>query len=56
MGPHCRRSPTLRRLGRARYWTTALLFMTMLGVVVKIALRLGFGVKYIMAGPMGFNI
>ena len=30
--------------------------MSMAGVVVKMILRLGFNVKYIMVGPMGFNI
>jgi len=51
-----RSSDLLRRLGVLRYWITALLFMCMMGVVAKMVLRLGFNVKYIMVGPMGFNI
>ncbi|MEZ4441815.1 MAG: hypothetical protein R3B72_22130 [Polyangiaceae bacterium] len=49
-------SPVLQKLGSVRYWITALLFMMQLGVVFKMVLRLGFNVKYIMVGPMGFNI
>lgn len=49
-------SATLQKLGPVRYWITAFFFMCMAGVVVKMILRLGFNVKYIMVGPMGFNI
>lgn len=49
-------SPILKKLGKARYWITAFLFMSMMGVVLKMVLRLFFNVKYIMVGPMGFNI
>ncbi|MEQ9318899.1 MAG: hypothetical protein RIF41_07045 [Polyangiaceae bacterium] len=51
-----KKSPTLQKLGHVRYWITAFLFMCQAGVVVKMVLRLGFNVKYIMLGPMGFNI
>lgn len=51
-----KKSPTLQKLGLVRYWITAFLFMCQAGVVVKMVLRLGFNVKYIMLGPMGFNI
>jgi hypothetical protein len=50
------KSAILQRLGRVRYWTTAFFFMCQAGVVVKMIMRLGFNVKYIMVGPMGFNI
>jgi len=50
------KSPTLQKLGGARYWITAFLFMCMCGVVVKMFLRLAFNIKYIMVGPMAFNI
>ena len=46
-----RRSPALERLGSLRYWIVALFFMTMLGVVAKIVLRLAFDVKYVLATP-----
>jgi Cytochrome b(C-terminal)/b6/petD len=51
-----KKSPTFQKLGAVRYWITAILFMSMMGVVMKMVLRLGFNVKYIMLGPMGFNI
>ena len=44
------------KLGAARYWITAFFFMCMCGVVVKMFLRLAFNIKYIMVGPMAFNI
>jgi hypothetical protein len=50
------KSAILQRLGRVRYWITAFFFMCQAGVVVKMIMRLGFNVKYIMVGPMGFNI
>jgi hypothetical protein len=49
-------SPTLQKLGAVRYWIVAFFVMSTAGVVVKMVLRLGFNVKYIMLGPMGFNI
>ncbi|MCC6528146.1 MAG: cytochrome C [Polyangiaceae bacterium] len=45
------KSPGLRQLGAVRYAVTAFFFMSMLGVVVKIGLRLGFDVKYVLATP-----
>jgi hypothetical protein len=50
------KSPTLQRLGAARYWITAFFFMCQFGVVVKMIMRLAFNVKYIMVGPLNFNI
>ena len=48
--------PIFKQLGAVRYWITAFMFMCMMGVVLKMILRLFFNVKYIMVGPMGFNI
>jgi hypothetical protein len=49
-------SPTLQKLGSVRYWIVAFHVMAMTGVLVKMILRLGFNVKYIMVGPLNFNI
>jgi hypothetical protein len=49
-------SAVLAQLGPARYWITAFFFMTMMGTVVKVMLRLVFSVKYVMVGPHNFNI
>jgi hypothetical protein len=49
-------SPTLQKLGSVRYWIVAFHVMAMAGVLVKMILRLGFNVKYIMVGPLNFNI
>ena len=49
-------SDTLQKLGPVRYWITAFFFMAMMGTVVKVMLRLMFNIKYIMVGPMNFNI
>ena len=38
---------TFQKLGIARYYVTAFLTLTMMGVVIKMILRLGFNVKYI---------
>jgi hypothetical protein len=51
-----KKSETLQKLGAVRYWITAFLFMSMMGCVVKMFMRLVMNVKYIMVGPMGFNI
>jgi hypothetical protein len=51
-----RSSAVLTQLGPARYWITAFFFMTMMGTVVKVCLRLFFSVKYVMVGPLNFNI
>lgn len=50
-----RRRPALQQLGRSRYAVVAFLFLTMLGVPLKMALRLGFSVKYIWTTPW-FNV
>ncbi len=50
------KSPTLQKLGAVRYWIVAFHVMATAGVVVKMILRLGFNVKYIMVGPLNFNI
>lgn len=50
------KSPTLQKLGPVRYWITSFLFMAMTGTFMKIVLRLCFSVRYVMAGPHGFNI
>ena len=46
-----KKSPTLQQLGAVRYWITATLFMIMVGTVVKVVLRLGFSVKYVLHTP-----
>src|SRR5262249_10882980 len=49
-------SAVLQQLGLVRYGITAFFFMTMMGTVVKVILRLAFSVKYVMVGPHNFNI
>ncbi len=51
-----KKSPTLQKLGLVRYWTVAFFFMSMVGVCVKMFMRLVLNVKYIMVGPLNFNI
>jgi len=51
-----KKSETLQKLGAVRYWITAFLFMTMMGTVVKVVLRLALDIKYIWMGPYNFNI
>lgn len=51
-----KKSETLQKLGAVRYWITAFLFMTMMGTVVKVVLRLALSIKYIWLGPYNFNI
>ena len=46
-----KKSPTLQQLGAVRYWITAFLFMTMMGTVVKVFLRLALNVKNVFASP-----
>ena len=46
-----KKSPTLQQLGAVRYWITATLFMIMVGTVVKVVLRLGFSIKYVLHTP-----
>jgi hypothetical protein len=42
-----KKSETLHKLGKVRYWITAALFMIMMGTVFKVVLRLGFNIKYV---------
>lgn len=46
-----KKSPTLQKLGQVRYWITSVLFMIMVGTVVKVVLRLGFSIKYVLHTP-----
>ena len=46
-----KKSPTLQKLGSVRYWITATFFMIMIGTVVKVILRLGFSIKYVLHTP-----
>jgi len=48
-------SPTLQRMGASRYAITAFLFLTMVALPIKIALRHGLGVKYVWVTPW-FNV
>ncbi len=50
-----RDTPTLRSLGLVRYSIVAFLFLTMMGLPLKMALRLLLGVKYVWVTPW-FNI
>ena len=49
-------SPVMKELGFLRYGIVATLFMIMLGVVVKMALRLGFNIKYVLVIPNILNV
>ncbi len=51
-----KKSEVLQQLGMVRYQITAQLFMIMLGTVVKVVLRLGFNVKYIMEWKGMINV
>jgi hypothetical protein len=51
-----RHTPALRELGPVRYAIVASLFMMMAGVVVKMALRLAFNVKYVLVIPNILNV
>jgi uncharacterized membrane protein len=51
-----RHTPFLRELGLVRYGIVASLFMMMAGVVVKIALRLAFNIKYVLVIPNVLNV
>ncbi|MFL5417089.1 MAG: hypothetical protein ACJ78Y_13880, partial [Myxococcales bacterium] len=46
----------LRELGAVRYGIVAVLFMIMLGVIVKMALRLTLNIKYILVIPNILNV
>ncbi|MDA0999932.1 MAG: cytochrome C, partial [bacterium] len=45
----------LKNVGMVRYSVKAFLFMTMMGLVAKMALRIGLNVKYVLVTPW-FNI
>ena len=46
----------MRKLGLTRYLIVSFLFLSMGGTVMKIILRLVFGIKYIWVWPNVFNI
>jgi hypothetical protein len=46
-----KKSAVLQQLGPVRYWITAVLFMIMMGTVVKVFLRLGLNIKYVLETP-----
>ncbi len=50
-----RRSPTLQKLGMVRYSIVSFLFCSMMGLTIKIFLRLLFSVKYVWVTPW-FNV
>jgi hypothetical protein len=50
-----RNSPTLKKLGRARYGIVVFLLLTMMGLPIKVLMRLLFNVKYFWVTPW-FNI
>ena len=51
-----KKSETLQKLGMVRYQITAQFFMIMMGTVLKVLLRLGFNVKYIMEWKGMINV
>jgi uncharacterized membrane protein len=51
-----RQTPFLQQLGAVRYGIVAALFMMMTGVVVKMALRLAFNIKYVLVIPNVLNV
>jgi hypothetical protein len=51
-----KKSDVLQKLGMVRYQITAQLFMIMMGTVLKVFLRLGFNVKYIMEWKGMINV
>jgi hypothetical protein len=50
------KSPALQQLGMVRYQITAHLFMVMIGTCVKVFMRLGFNIKYIMEWKGMINV
>ena len=48
-------TPLMKKLGVIRYGITAFLFLTMMALPIKMVLRIGFNVKYILVTPF-FNI
>jgi uncharacterized membrane protein len=51
-----RSAPFMKELGLVRYGIVATLFMMMAGVVVKMALRLAFNIKYVLVIPNVLNV
>src|SRR5258706_3478267 len=51
-----KKSEVLQKLGMVRYQITAQLFMIMMGTVLKVFMRLGFNVKYIMEWKGMINV
>ena len=51
-----KKSEVLQQLGMVRYQITAQLFMIMMGTVLKVFLRLGFNIKYIMEWKGMINV
>ncbi|HEY3593147.1 MAG TPA: hypothetical protein VGL13_04715, partial [Polyangiaceae bacterium] len=51
-----KKSETLQKLGMVRYQIAAQLFMIMLGTCLKVFLRLGFNVKYVMEWKGMINV
>ncbi|MFL5301463.1 MAG: hypothetical protein ACJ79R_14080 [Anaeromyxobacteraceae bacterium] len=51
-----RETPFLQQLGAVRYGIVSALFMMMTGVVVKMALRLAFNIKYVLVIPNVLNV
>src|SRR6267154_3649070 len=51
-----KKSELLQKLGMVRYQITAQLFMIMMGTVLKVFMRLGFNVKYIMEWKGMINV
>jgi hypothetical protein len=50
------KSETLQKLGMVRYQITAQLFMIMVGTVLKVVMRLGFNIKYVMEWKGMINV
>jgi hypothetical protein len=50
------KSETLQKLGMVRYQITAQLFLIMVGTVLKVVMRLGFNIKYIMEWKGMINV
>lgn len=51
-----RGAPVMQQLGPVRYGIVSVLFMMMAGVVVKMALRLAFNIKYVLVIPNILNV
>jgi cytochrome b/b6/petD-like protein len=51
-----RNAPVMKELGLVRYAIVSVLFMMMAGVLVKMALRLAFNIKYVLVIPNLLNV